>query len=175
MSRKYYILALSLLLALAIKLFPAAPQPAPTTQKSDDTLYKVTKVIDGDTIKIWRNDHEETLRLLGIDTPETDPTYNPVECYGKEATNETRTKLLGQNIKIESDASQATYDKYHRLLVYVFKDGEKFNEHLIQGGFAREYTYDGAYKYQDSFKATEREARNANRGLWSPENCPQQH
>jgi micrococcal nuclease len=165
-------MAIIALLALGLKLFPSLATPPATTPTPEQEQYKVTKVIDGDTIKISRGDHEETLRLLGIDTPETDPTYNPIECYGKEATKETST-LLGTMVQIETDPKQATYDKYHRLLVYVYSNGVNFNEHLVKAGFAREYTYAGAYKYQSQFKTAEDAAKKANLGLWSKENCPQ--
>jgi micrococcal nuclease len=172
MSRRYYILALTILLAVAFRAWPSAiPQNTPPKIEVGSS-YKVIRVIDGDTIKIEKDGHEETLRLLGIDTPETDPTHNPVECFGKEATTETKSQLLGKMITIEPDPKQDIYDKYHRLLVYVFKDGQNFNEHLVREGFAKEYTYAGAYKYQRIFRAAESEARNAHRGLWSEQTCP---
>lgn len=171
MSRKY-LLFIVILLAVALFQTTTKQVTTPLEESVSNESYRVTSVIDGDTIKINRNGAEETIRLLGIDTPETDPTYNPVECYGKEATVETRTALLGKNITIETDSSQATRDKYNRLLAYVFLDGKNFNEHLIRGGFAREYTYAKPYTYRDTFKQAESEAKIAKRGLWSEEYCP---
>ncbi len=143
-------------------------------QISTSTLYRVIDVADGDTIRIKLNNKEETLRLLGINTPEVDSKYRTAQCWGKEASKETKAKLTGASVRIESDPSQSLRDKYNRLLVYVsLEDGTNFNQQLVEEGFAREYTYAGAYKYQKDFKEAEEKARAAMRGLWSSDNCPQ--
>ena len=141
---------------------------------AESQLYSVSAVIDGDTITVSMDGKDERIRLLGIDTPETDPTYNRIECFGAEATTETKAKLLGKSVRIETDPSQATRDKYNRLLAYVFLDGQNFNEYLVRNGFAKEYTYAGAYKYQKEFRKAAAIAKSSERGLWSPQNCPTQ-
>jgi micrococcal nuclease len=172
MSRKFYLLAVIATVTFVVNLYENRVEVPLETTNSTADVYKVTAVIDGDTIKINKDGKEETLRLIGIDTPETDPIYNKVECYSKEATTETISKLLNKTVQIEQDKSQASRDKFDRLLVYVFIDGQNFNEHLIRQGFAKEYTYAGAYKYQKEFRAAESIARDGAFGLWSEENCP---
>jgi micrococcal nuclease len=179
MSKNRLVYSLIILTAAAVGYFSHHDLPRFTQQNNEhistSTLYHVTTVADGDTIRIQLNGKEETLRLLGINTPEIDSKYRTAECWGQEASKETRSKLTGTSVRIESDPSQSLRDKYNRLLVYVFlPDGTNFNQQLVAEGFAREYTYAGSYKYQKEFKASEVKARTESRGLWSPDNCPQQ-
>lgn len=149
-----------------------APEPDVTSVASS-TLYVASKVIDGDTIIVEMEGQSETVRLLGIDTPEVDPQYNPIECYGRQATDATKDKVLNQTVSLETDTTQGKRDKFDRILAYVFlADGTNLNKYLVAEGFAKEYTYNKAYKYQIAFKQSEQEAREQEKGLWSTENCP---
>lgn len=154
--------------------FTQPPVPEPEMAKvASSSLYLVSKVIDGDTILVDMDGKTETVRLLGIDTPEVDPQYNPIECYGREATNATKDKLLNQAVSLETDTTQGTRDKFDRILAYVFlADGTNINNYLVTEGFAKEYTYNKPYKYQAEFKKSEQEARDQQKGLWSTDNCP---
>lgn len=144
----------------------------PVIVSSSEEFYPVTKVIDGDTVEINLNGAKETLRLIGINTPETVDPRKPVECFGREASNKAKEILTGKQVRIESEASQGDRDKYGRLLTYVFlKDGTHFNKYMIEQGYAYEYTYDLPYKYQNEFKAAQTSAKNAGRGLWAPGAC----
>lgn len=135
-------------------------------------LYQVTRVVDGDTVKVDINGKEETIRLIGVDTPETVSPSKPIECYGPEASNKTKTTLEGKRIKLIADDSQGDKDKYDRLLRYIFlEDGTNFNELLISEGYAHEYTYSKAYKYQSEFKSAEQNAIQSKKGLWADNAC----
>lgn len=148
-----------------------APVQQPTSEPTI-TLYTVASVIDGDTLKITMNGKLETLRLIGMDTPETVDPRKPVQCFGKEASNKAKELLAGKKISIETDPSQGERDKYGRLLVYVRRsDGLFYNQYMIEQGYAHEYTYNLPYKYQNEFKAVQKEAQAAQRGLWSPSTC----
>jgi len=127
------------------------------------------EVVDGDTIKAIVFGKVETIRLIGIDTPESVHPSEPVACFGPNASQAARV-LRGRLVMLEADPSQGDRDRYGRLLRYVFLDGRNFNRYLIAEGFAHEYTYDGPYKYQAEFKAAERQARATGKGLWS--SCP---
>jgi micrococcal nuclease len=140
--------------------------------KEEGPLYKVTSVLDGDTIKISMNGEIETLRLIGIDTPETVDPRKEVQCFGIEATNRAKELLNNQKVAIEYDSSQGERDRFGRLLVYVFlEDGTSFNKKMISEGYAYEYTYNSKYKYQSEFKQAEVNAQSNNTGLWSPDTC----
>jgi micrococcal nuclease len=136
-------------------------------------LYTVTQVVDGDTIRVSRTGAApETVRLIGIDTPEVVDPRQPVQCFGREASDHAKELLAGQQVRIEQDPTQDTRDKYGRLLAYVWlEDGTFFNEQMIADGYAKEYTYDHPYEYQAEFRAAEATARDAQLGLWAPDTC----
>ena len=135
-------------------------------------LYKVVKVIDGDTISVNIDGKIETIRLIGIDSPESVDPRKPVQCFGKEASDKAKQILMGKKVRLESDPTQGDKDKYKRLLRYVFlEDGTNFNRPMIEEGFAHEYTYNAPYKYQDEFKVAELNAREEKRGLWADNAC----
>lgn len=144
-----------------------APEGAP--------LYKVLRVVDGDTIVIEVDGKSESIRMIGVDTPELNDSRTGVQCFAKEAAEKTKVLVTGKNIFLEKDDSQGERDKYKRLLGYVFLENGAFvNKALIAGGFAHEYTYDGAYKYQKQFKAAQVEAKQSELGLWAPNACPEE-
>ncbi|MGD8373804.1 MAG: thermonuclease family protein [Candidatus Woesebacteria bacterium] len=148
-------------------------QEQPTEDKTQlSDLYDVIEVVDGDTIKVNIDGKTETLRLIGIDTPETVDPGKPVQCYGKEASDNAKSLLTGKKVRLESDDTQEDRDKYDRLLRYVyFEDGTMYNKQVVADGYAHEYTYSTAYKYQSDFKQAQSDADAANKGFWSPNTC----
>lgn len=135
-------------------------------------LFEVVKVIDGDTVTLKMGEKNETVRLIGIDTPETNDVRTGVQCFGAEATSYMK-KIIGKRVALEKDAGQGERDKYDRLLAYLFaENGMHLNKKMIEEGYAYEYTYDEAYKYQKEYKAVEAAAKEAERGLWAPDACP---
>ncbi|NQU77372.1 thermonuclease family protein [Candidatus Falkowbacteria bacterium] len=148
--------------------------PEPTTKTPEPIIetYLVVKVIDGDTISVSINGVNESVRLIGLDTPETVHPSKPVECFGKEASNMAKELLTNQRVKLESELTQPERDKYGRLLYYVYReDGLFFNKWMIENGYAHEYTYNIPYKYQTEFKQAENYARNNKLGLWADGIC----
>jgi micrococcal nuclease len=151
---------------------PAARPALTTTPQAQSGYYPITEVVDGDTIKIRMGGKEETLRLIGMDTPETVDPRKPVQCFGKEASNEAKKLLSGHRVRLEMDPTQGDRDKYGRMLAYAYRDdGLFYNEYMIRQGYAHEYTYDLPYTYQADFKAAQRAAEAAQLGLWSPATC----
>ena len=133
---------------------------------------KVKQVIDGDTFKVNIAGKVESLRMIGIDTPETVDPRKPVQCFGVEASNKAKLLLTGKKVSLEVDPSQGERDKYDRLLRYAYlEDGTFFNKVMISDGYAHEYTYGTPYKYQVEFKQAEADARNGKRGLWADNAC----
>jgi micrococcal nuclease len=126
----------------------------------------VTEVVDGDTIRIQQNGTEESVRLLLVDTPETNHPSLPVQPFGKEASEFAERQLEGEEVKVEYDGPKR--DKYDRLLAYIWVDGELFNQQLLEEGLARyAYEYDPPYEYTDRLKEAEAEARGKGIGVWS--------
>jgi len=139
-----------------------------TSSADEDESVLVTRVVDGDTIEI---EGGQKVRYIGIDTPETVDPRKPVECFGKEASNKNKELVEGKRVRLEKDVSET--DKYGRLLRYVYLPAGKagvgdlfVNEFLVKEGYAFSSTYPPDVKYQNLFTQAEKEAREANRGLW---------
>ena len=146
----------------------------PKISDAEKKTYLVTRVVDGDTFKVDINGISETVRMIGVDTPEVVDPRKPVQCFGKEASNKAKEILADKRVNLESDQSQSDRDKYKRLLRYAFlEDGMFVNKVLISEGYAHEYTYQSnPYKYQLEFKQAEKQARDEKRGLWAENVCP---
>ncbi|WP_172456959.1 thermonuclease family protein, partial [Nocardia farcinica] len=84
----------------------------------------VVKVVDGDTLDVRYDDgREDTVRVLGIDTPETEHPNIPVECWGPEAAAFASNELAGRRVSLSTDPAQDERDRYKRLLAFVDRDG----------------------------------------------------
>lgn len=142
-------------------------------EDKDKEIAKVTKVIDGDTIQVLINDKKETVRLIGIDAPESVDPRRGVECFGKEAFQKLKSLLNGKSVMLKNDPKASERDKYGRLLRYVFlKDSPNVNKLMIQEGYAHEFTYNSSvYKHQSEFKLAEKNAREEKKGLWADGAC----
>jgi len=129
-------------------------------------LFALVKVIDGDTISITKGNSNEMVRIIGLNAPETG------QCFTAEATAKLKSLLARGQVRLEFDGSQGERDKYDRLLAYVFTEsGINTAKTLIEGGFAKEYTYSKAYKYQTEFKAAQTSAQVGGKGLWASGAC----
>ncbi len=125
-------------------------------------------VIDGDAIVVDMNGKEERVRLIGVDTPETVHPQKPVERFGKEASDFTKRMVAGKKVRLEYDWQ--TRDKYGRLLAYVYlKDGTFLNAEIVKQGYGFAYTK-YPFKHMEEFRQYEREAREAQKGLWKENN-----
>ena len=134
----------------------------PIISCSNSQILICTKVVDGDTIIISNG---ERVRLIGVDTPETNRPNKPVEYFGKEATAFTNSMVGGKVVKLKYD--QQRRDKYGRLLAYVFLvDGTFLNAEIIKQGYGNVFTR-FPFKYMEEFRQYEKEAREAKRGLWA--------
>lgn len=129
------------------------------------TRVLVTDVVDGDTVHVGRGWRRTTVRLIGVDAPETVHPEKPVEFYGPEASEFTERSLVGKWIYLEFEPGDQI-DVYGRLLAYiVLEDGTLFNRELVRRGYARAYTR-FPFRYQDQFRLAQAEARAAGRGIW---------
>ena len=124
--------------------------------------------VDGDTIKVYIDGKEETVRLLAIDTPESVKPDTEVAYYGKEASEYTCNKIKkAKKIELEYDANSDKQDKYERLLAWVFLDGKLLQSDLVENGYAKvAYLYDD-YKYADILKEKQTLASVKNVGIWN--------
>jgi micrococcal nuclease len=140
---------------------------------------EIVRVIDGDTVAVSLNGRRETVRLIGIDTPESRPnrkakkdaerSKNDVETItslGKKATGYVEGLLkAGTTVEIEFDLRQR--DRYGRLLGYLYlSDGRMVNEEIMRAGYASPMTMPPNVKYRDRFLEAFHDAREHRRGLW---------
>lgn len=128
--------------------------------------YAVLRVIDGDTVEL---DYKggTTVRVIGIDTPETVSPSVPDECGGGAATNTARSLLEGKSVEIRFDPAQDRSDTYGRLLAYLTVPGiGDYGTAMLKRGRAAELTYDGAYRLQNRYQMVEARARQADRNMW---------
>lgn len=154
---------------------PAETTPPAPEAVDQPTSWRVARVIDGDTVEVMAAGQTETIRLLGLDTPETVDPRRPVECFGRQASDQAKKLLLDQSVRLESDPTQGERDGFGRLLRYIFlPDGRNYSLEMIRQGYGHEYTHNVPHKYQAEFKQAEAQARAGQKGLWSPEACPVQ-
>ncbi len=138
---------------------------------------RVDRVVDGDTVRVRTPAGEETVRLIGIDTPETKAPNRPVECFGPEASARAEELMPpGARVVLELDPTQDTRDRYGRLLAYVHVgDGprgpDSVNRALVQSGHAEVYVFRTPFRYTAEFSRAEQAARDGGRGLWG--RCPE--
>ena len=161
--------AVAVLAALAGVAGTAAAEPS-VTLRGD-----VSDVVDGDTIKVVVRGFETTVRLVGIDTPETRDPRKPVQCFGPEASARAKALLpLGRPVTLVTDPTQDRRDRYDRLLAYVYRPGRSgpegsVNFALVATGYAKVYVYGGVrFRYAVPFFRAQHRARKAKRGLWGP-------
>jgi endonuclease YncB( thermonuclease family) len=153
----------------------------------------VVDVVDGDTIDVEFDDGStETVRLLGIDTPETtdnveaerrvewegieDLTY--LGRWGDAASEFAETELSDTIVRLEADANEPNRGSYGRLLRYASYDpsgdGDRstvYNRRAVETGYAR--VYDSGFMRHDAYLEQERIAREDKRHVWTHSNPAQ--
>ncbi|WP_301107642.1 thermonuclease family protein [Sporosarcina sp.] len=140
-------------------------------EPSRDGLIPVelVKTIDGDTIKIMYEGEEKNVRYLLIDTPETNHPRLGKQPFGQEAKVRNQELLQKGQLEIEFDIGEK-YDKYGRLLAYIYIDGKSVQEQLLKEGLARvAYVYPPNTRYLDEFEKAEKQAKKSGIGIWTLE------
>jgi len=147
--------------------------PSTDERYKDGMSYPLLRVVDGDTVIIGVASDAEYVRLIGIDTPESNISASGPECYASEATKKLKELVQTTGtVVLRFDTSQGLRDKYGRLLAYVeLPDGTDLGERMVSEGYARQYTYDLPYGRTDQYKQAENDAIQNTRGLWSDKVC----
>ena len=144
-------------------------QPLQTIEKQNPGLYAVSRFVDGDTIVVSMNGKDETVRMIGVDTPETHRPNTPVQCYGPAAAAYTKNLIDHQEVRLEADPTNQNRDRYGRLLRYVYlPDDRLIEEEIIKNGYGFAYTL-FPFTQKEQFVKLEAEAKTEYRGLWG--NC----
>jgi micrococcal nuclease len=164
-----------------------APRPKPKPRKRAQVISaRITSVVDGDTLRVRAFNAKRayyTVRLIGVDTPETKRPGRPVECGGKRAFS----KLLelsftdpldsdgdglfddrggdGRRVTLTTDPTQDT--RYRRLLAYVTtRQGVYLQTALLSAGWAKTYVFERPFQRVSRHRAAEARARRNGRGVW---------
>lgn len=130
-------------------------------------LYKVLRVVDGDTIDVDFHGRKERVRLLCVNTPESvHPDTSKNTPLGSTASLYTKERLTGKSVNLEFEGKRR--GRYNRLLAYVIVDDSNFNLDLVEKGFSPYYTkYGISYAYDQRFRHAERTARKKGLNIWS--------
>ena len=141
----------------------------------------ITRVIDGDTVEAqFPNGEVDTIRLLGVDTPETNlNSVSPTEFegisdttagsdhllnWGENASNYAEQQLNNQDVRVVVDEQADRRGSFGRLLAYIYVNDENFNKQLLSEGYAR--LYDSEFSRQAEFESAEQTAQDTETGLW---------
>ncbi len=151
---------------------PPAPPPVatkPTVPRGDDLSVRIVRDVDGDTVYArYANGAEGYVRLIGIDTPEDVKPNYPVECGARAAARSMTAMAAGRRALLVTDPTQDRFDRYGRLLAYVFVDGQNVNRVQVRRGWADVYIYNGnPFEQVRIFRRAEASARSNGRGVWS--------
>jgi micrococcal nuclease len=125
---------------------------------------RVVRVVDGDTIAVRVQGRSETVRYIGVDTPETVAPDRPVECFGPQAKAFNERLVAGRRVRLTE--GREARDRYGRLLAYVHADGRLVNRALVAGGYATTLEIEPNTERAGELAAAQRRARAARRGLW---------
>lgn len=154
-------------MAVALQHFGLATKTKQASEASQPGLYSINHFIDGDTVSVNMNGAAQSIRFIGVDTPETHKPNTPVQCYGELAAAYTKQMIGTRRVRLVADSESDNRDVYGRLVRYVYlPDGRNLDELLIQNGYGFAYTY---YPFTQSarFAADQQAARASGKGLWS--------
>lgn len=125
---------------------------------STESIFIVSNVVDGDTLDVDIG----RVRLSGINTPETG------QCYYQEAKDALKNLTLNKEVVLEKDVDN--YDKYGRLLRYVYVNETFVNGYLVENGYAIVFDrYNETTNRYDELKELENIAKENKLGVWSCE------
>jgi micrococcal nuclease len=149
---------------------------ASVPEASQRLTGRVVRAVDGDTLEVALDDGAtETVRVIGVDTPETVKPDTPVQCFGPRASAFEHRTVEGRRVRLLTGVEPRDY--YGRLLAYVWVEGrrhqgkppdQRFLEiELLRRGLARTLTFHPNDRYADRFERLERKSAKAGKGLWN--------
>lgn len=168
---------------------PPKPKKVRPVKRAQHIAARITSVVDGDTIRVKAFGARRrfyTVRLIGIDTPETHKPGRGVECGGRRATAAMwrlsfrgakdsdgdglgdSAEGLGRRVTLTTDPTQDTFDRYGRLLAYVKTvAGKNLQVEMLRRGWAKVYVYGGKpFQRVDRFRRASGRAAGGRRGVF---------
>lgn len=165
-QKKIYKIVVIWLAILAIIIVPRFYE-----EPKEKTGYEFIRVVDGDTILVQYEGESVSVRLLGVDAPESvHPDEKSNTPFG-EASEEYLKELLAGVSFVYLEFDEEQYDSYERLLAYVYLGEEvsfenSLNYCLVADGYAINKEYPPNVSYARELEAACREARENKKGLW---------
>jgi micrococcal nuclease len=145
---------------------------APGPRASQRIGGRVLRAVDGDTLEVRLDDGDvETVRIIGVDTPETVKPDTPVQCYGPRASAFEHKTVEGRRVRLLVGVEPR--DVYGRLLAYVWvlRPGAKrpqfLETELLRRGLARTLTFHPNDRFAHRFEELEQKTARAGKGLWN--------
>ena len=140
----------------------------PSIKPSSTFQGTVVKVVDGDTIRVDLPTGVDTVRIIGIDTPEVVDPNRPEACFGAEATAFAEQLLAEKTVRLEVDPTQDGRDRYDRMLAHVYLGDSLYAAEAIRDGFGIHYIYQGRPSiHADELAAAQAAATTAKVGIWA--------
>lgn len=147
-----------------VQQFRQLLQPEPVPDPDADS-YEVLYAIDGDTLLLLMNGEKATVRLIGIDAPESvHPEAEKNTPEGSRAAQRMRELTAGRRVALEYDAERV--DRYGRTLAYVWLDGTLLEDLLLSEGLARTMPMEPNTRYERHFARLEEKAEKEGAGFW---------
>ena len=150
------------------------------SEKPDSYNSNISRVVDGDTVEV-EGEFTGTVRLLGVDTPETYSSNSPNEfgledtlsnrdclkIWGKKATGFAENYTQDREVKISLDPESERRGDYGRLLAYIKTENssETLNYLLVEKGLAR--VYESEFQRTEEYLSAEETAMEKDLGVWS--------
>src|SRR6201994_4952198 len=159
-----------LIFAAAALLIRPWESREPSSAGGERLAGRVVRAVDGDTLEVALDDGPtETVRLIGVDTPETVKPDTPVQCFGPQASNFEHRTVEGHRVRLLTGVEPR--DFYGRLLAYVWVErprGERFLEaELLRRGLARTLTFHPNDRFSTRFEGIEEKSARTGKGLWN--------
>jgi micrococcal nuclease len=141
----------------------ATSVPVPVPEGATGS-WRSARVVDGDTLDVSSPRGDVTVRVIGINAPESG------ECFAEEATDALAALVAGQELVLVADRSDL--DQFERSLRYVQTvGGVDVGAELVAGGFAIARRYPPDEARADEYAELQRDAQRDQRGLWAPDAC----
>ena len=143
----------------------------PATSPSASSAATIERVVDGDTVRVRRGDETITVRLLGVDSPESSALrYGRPDCGGRAASaGLKRLARPGQRVRVITDPrSGDTVDQFGRTLSYLDLGGQDLGEGQLAAGMAIVYRYQRRrFSRLARYQAAQDRARTCRSGVWT--------
>lgn len=148
---------LFILMAAVILLMTAYKRISVESADADKQLIAadLIRIVDGDTIEVIYEEHEQKVRLIGIDAPES---VHPDEARNTDegiTASEYVHDLLTTVDVVYLEFDTELYDGYDRLLAYVYYYAEDelimLNKQILDAGYASPMVIEPNTKYKYLF------------------------